>query len=156
MHSSWYSVIFHKRLSGGWPFWCQSGLNLNLNIFSPLLIQMAQDSLQCVGQDCDPSPWLWKGRVCGSAARGRRCRQHWWSDCVWNAAAGWRGFWGMLQWKWLSLCCSFGVTFLSSPGLFECECGQYCCRSGWTDSEIRHFWCAICCGQTMQAMQGGF
>lgn len=73
--------------------------------------QMAQDSLQCAGQVCDPLLGLSEGRDPGSAARGRHCCQHRWRHCVWDPAAGWGCIWGTTNFHILSTWLGFGKIY---------------------------------------------
>lgn len=79
-----------------------SKTQLSVNSYS-LYFQMAQDSLQCAGQICDPLLGLSEGRDPGSAAGGKRWSQHRRRHCVWDPAAGRGCIWGRTLSKCLSL-----------------------------------------------------
>lgn len=85
-----------------------------------VLFQLAQDSLQCAGQVCDPLPGLSVETDPGSAARGQRCGQHTGCHGVWDTAAGRRCIWGRTLFKCGSLwrqVIYFGVLLLNVPSL---------------------------------------
>lgn len=94
-----------------------SKTQLSVNSYS-LFFQMAQDSLQCAGQVCDPLLGLSEGRDPGSAAGGQRWGQHRRCHCVWDPAAGRGCIWG----RTLSKCWSLWKHIIKCFPLEPCSC----------------------------------